>query len=414
MTTTSIAPDISLDEDVEARESRARTAELIAAIERVEPELLAEVEGNERNGGLSARSLELIVQTGLPLAIMPAELGGYGMFFSDGLPVVARLAEIDASIGWIGGNWSGLGAVMSYLPPATVDALMEGGPAYLGASGAPTGTARRVEGGYRLSGRWPFGSGSLHARYVFAMARILDEAGEPVLGPGGVPAMAMFGVPGDQIKSLGNWDVLGLRATGSVDYEIVDAFVPDGFVIANLFGPPLSGGRQTAGGFISVLPYLHTAFAIGTARRLVREVHTLATTPNSRGQKLADDKLFRHDYGQIVTRVDAARALVTQVWRDVDDKLKRGEPLVRRDHSTVRAACVNAHEVLRELAMFAFTRGSGTSLHDGTLQRLIRDALAGCQHAMAADAGYADVGWDYLGAPDNMVWGDRALVPLPS
>lgn len=399
--------------DLEAEASAARTAELIAAVERLEPQLLAEVEGNERIGRLSPRTLELIAETGLPFAVIPESLGGYGMFLGDALPAVARLAEVDASMGWIGGNWSGTAAFLSYLEPDAAAKLLEGEPAYIGASGAPSGTARRVDGGYRVTGRWAFGSGDRHARYVFVAARLLDEDGQPREGLGGAPAIAMFGVRGDQIVDLGNWDVLGLRATGSIDYTVEDVFVPDEFVV-DLFGLPRSGGRQTAGGFISFLPYLHTAFAIGAAARLVRELHAVAGAPSSRGLRLADDRIFRVEYARIVTQVEAARALVFDAWRQVDDRLKRGEQVTRRDTSRVRAACVNAHETLRELAVFVFKRGSGATLHDGPLQRLIRDALAGCQHAIGSDSQYIDIGWDYLGAPDNVVWGDRGLIELPA
>ncbi|KZF12552.1 MAG: hypothetical protein WBD41_05195 [Rhodococcus sp. (in: high G+C Gram-positive bacteria)] len=413
MTTLTLDPIASDTPDDAAARSAAMTDRLLAEIDRVEPEFVAEIAGNEEAGRLSPRSLDLLRDLNIPLMMLPEEYGGYGMFPIDALPVLVRLARIDSSIGWIGGNWSCSGVFLSYLESDAVEEVLGDEVGYFGVSGAPTGTARITDGGYVLSGKWGFGSGNLHAAWVLVNARVLSSDGSPVPGPGGGPTIATFLVPGTAIESHGNWDVIGLRGTGSVDFSITEQFVPNRHR-TDMFGPPKRGGRQISGSFLSVLPLLHTSFALGTAEGILRDLGTLASTPNSRGDKLADESTFRVGYARQDIAVASARALVYEYWREVDHHLKSGAvPLPRRTFTHLRQATVNMHDVLRDLAVFAFKRGSGTTLHDGPLQRRIRDALAGCQHLIATEAQYVDIGWELLGAPPNRVWGDRSLIEIP-
>lgn len=414
MTTLTLDPIASGTPDDAAARSAATTGRLLAEIDRLEPDFVAEIAGNEQAGRLSQRSLDLLRDLGIPQMMLAEEHGGYGMFPIDALPVLVRLARIDSSIGWIGGNWSCSGVFLSYLESDAVDEILDDGVGYFGVSGAPTGTARITDGGYVLSGKWGFGSGNLHAAWVLVNARLLDSDGAPVSGPGGGPTIATFGVPGSAIETLGNWDVLGLRGTGSVDFSITEHFVPNRYR-TDMFAAPKRGGRQISGSFLSFLPLLHTSFALGTAESILHDLATLASTPNSRGDKLADESSFRDAYAHQDIAVASARALVYQYWREADQHLKSGSvPLPRRTFTHLRQATVNMHDVLRDLAVFAFKRGSGTTLHDGPLQRKIRDALAGCQHLIATEAQYVDIGWELLGAPENLVWGDRSLIAVPS
>ena len=101
----------------------------------------------------------------------------------------------------------------------------------------PVGQAVRVDGGYRVSGRWQFGSGSLHADRIVGGCLVLVD-GAPVMGERGLPEMLVAWLPRDDVTIHDTWHTTGLAGSGSNDYSVTDAFVPDGHVFQ-----PLRAGR---------------------------------------------------------------------------------------------------------------------------------------------------------------------------
>jgi alkylation response protein AidB-like acyl-CoA dehydrogenase len=400
--------------DEEVVHSARQAERLVAKLTELAPEIEAEAEGNEQAGKLSDRTVDLIREAELPRMLMPVEMGGLGMFLRDALKVVDKLGQIDASAGWIGGNWSAAGMFLSYFDDGTVKELLGSGQIpYFGASSTPTGQAVPVAGGYRFSGTYQYGSGDLHASWVFCPGFEIGPDGKPVPGPGGMPAMKSYVVDAADIEFRGNWDTLGLRGTGSVDFAVTDAFVPANRVLDLLAGPPARGRRQLSGGILSILPFLHTGFALGASRRVLDELTAYAKRPSSRGTTLAESQVFRLEFARHEVAVRSARAFVYESWSQLHERLVAGEPMTRRDYTLLRAALIHMHDVLRAAATFAFTQASGVSLRAGVLQRWIRDSLSGCQHLIVAESGYTDVAWELIGAPDNLVWGPFSLVPLP-
>lgn len=387
--------------------SKAQVGRLIAKLDAIAPELEAEAEQNEEFGKLTDRTLELLREAEVPAMLLPTEVGGLGMYPGDALRVAERLAAIDGTVGWIGGNWSTAGVVLSYLDPPVSARMLENGLPLFGISGAPSGKAVPADGGYRVTGSWQYGSGDLQADYVFVGAMVAGPDG-PVMPP----RILSFGMPGSDILPRGNWDTLGLRGTGSIDFTVNDLFVPDELAV-NLFTTPPLGGRPNSGGMAAFLPFLHSGFASGIGRRILDDLVELAQVPSSRGTRLAENSQFRTDLAHREATYRSARALLHETWAEVDAALAAGEQLTRRHHTLLKLAMVHLHEVVREVAVFAFNRGSGATLRAGALQRRIRDALAGCQHLIVQTNQYSDIAWELIGAPDDLVWSPIGLVQGP-
>ncbi|MFF5140647.1 acyl-CoA dehydrogenase family protein [Streptomyces sp. NPDC013157] len=397
--------------DKEAERSRELVAPLIAKLDKLAPELEEEIVGNEEEGRLSGRTMDLLREARIPSLLISESLGGLGMFPRDALEVLERIGRIDGSISWIGGIWGGTGLLLPYYEADVARQLLGGGDPLFGASGAPSGRAVPVEGGFRLSGAWSYGSGDLHADYVICTAVQLDSDGRPAKDPLGNPLLRLCTVRGSDIKPRGNWDTIGLRATGSIDFAVEDVFVPHNLTF-DLARGPVSPDRQQSGGFVLSLYLLHTPFALGASRRLLDELTTFANQPNSRGVQLADNVVFRAEMARQEVAVRSARAYVYQVWDETDALLKAGRPLTRRNQTELRAAMVHIHEVARDVAQFVFTKAGGTTLRAGGLQRWVRDTLSGCQHFIVQDSVYPDVAWELMGAPENVVWGPNGLVTI--
>ncbi|WP_216896766.1 hypothetical protein [Nocardia alni] len=377
---------------------------LLVAVEEVADELAAEAEACEQAGKLTDRALELLRGTGIGWGLVSAELGGMDMFPSDVFPVLERICRIDGSIGWISTIVAAAGPLLAYLQPTVAKSLVANGLPVFAASGAPTGRAVPVEGGFRFSGSYSYSSAGLHADWVFCGGMVYD-GDKPVPGP-----PLSFLVPASAVTHHGNWDTLGLRGTGSVDFTVTDQFVPTERVIA-MFGEPVVHGPASSGGAFLLIQLMHLGFASGITRRLLGEIAVHAARPSSRagGAALAEDRVFRSEYAEHELAARAARALITETLAGIDANLAVGERPTRRQISLLFGANVNIHETARKIAVWAYTRGGGAALRAGSLQRTVRDTLAGTQHQLVDRGHLTQVGYELLDPPPEMQWAGMVL-----
>ena len=160
--------------------------------------------------------------------MLPREVGGLEVEPVEWLQMIEELARINASVGWLAFINSGVG--LTFLDPDRFERfrLRGGGRLILAMNlGRMAGKAVRVEGGYRISGRWPFASGSPFATWLGGLSVVSDGAGSPVVDSSGQPQRLLAIWPADQARLIDTWDGLGLRGTGSGDIEVSDLFVPD-------------------------------------------------------------------------------------------------------------------------------------------------------------------------------------------
>lgn len=162
-------------------------------------------------------------QAGFFQMLQPARYGGFETTPIESFEVTATLARADPSVGWVLGV-VGIHAfhLAMFDDRAQAEVWGENTRTLISSPYAPQ-TARRVPGGFRLSGRWSFSSGSDHCDWTFLGANI---DGEPNPGPGPV-GTHVFLLPRGDYEIVHNWTVHGLRATGSNDIVVDDVFVPD-------------------------------------------------------------------------------------------------------------------------------------------------------------------------------------------
>jgi alkylation response protein AidB-like acyl-CoA dehydrogenase len=326
----------------------------------------------------------------------PLELGGFEADPVTQLEVIEEVSRIDTSAGWTLFVGAGtLGNIAGWLPDAGLDGLMIDGrlPRVSGAA-APTGKATPVEGGYRVSGRWQFASGSAHAERFSGGA--LVEGGKPN------PALGFLFQPED-VTLHDNWDVNGLRGTGSQDISVNDAFVPAERAF-NIFGPPARGGALMRTGPFGFIIVEHASFALGVGRRCLEEMAELAKTKTrgfAKPQGVAARGKFQFDLGQAATRLEAARdhmlAVLEETWRAAQEgSANRPELQVR-----IRCAGVHATDVALDVCRTMFRYAGAKSLFRGNIiERCMRDMHAGSQHAMVNDMAYETMGQLVLGLQD--------------
>ena len=323
--------------------------------------------------------IRAICEAGIWGLKVPRQFGGVEVDARTYIDVIEELSYADGSTGWVvmaagfAGGGTGLG-------PTATDRIYGGDEGIICAAQVSSlGKAERVDGGYRVwNGDFHFGSGSRYASW-FMGAFAVQKDGNPALNERGDPQVIMAFTSRDKVRLKGNWDVMGLAATGSYDFSFIDQEIPDDWI----YGLP---GRPSVGGPIHAVGVSigHVAWALGVGKRALDEIHALAARKR-RFQRttLIDHPRFQLEFGRHLAAMLAARTLVHKVFDDWYEAAKQG-PVGIEVRAQARLASCWATEVALGAAQFAmFSAGSdGVRNADGgnTVQRIFRDMQTGATH----------------------------------
>ncbi len=279
--------------------------------------------------------------------------------------------------------------------------------------GAANGQGIVEKGGFRLNGKWSYGRGLLHATWIHTGATIIEN-GAPRLLPGGkLPEVRIFILPVERSELRGNWDVMGLRATGSFDYSISDVHVPLDYTHMQNANTPVHGGALFYLAIFGISAIGHTGFALGIGRRVLDELHAIAMAENGRPQTLpvrGGGESFLEQYGNAEAKFRAIRALAYECWDDIEATLMRGDRPSTRQLTLARLALNYATTAVAEICAFAYRFGGGIALRESALQRCFRDMNSGTQHASVSPSILRLCASELLGLSDGKVWTGRTLV----
>ena len=326
---------------------------------------------------------------------VPKSLGGLELDPITSLEVLEAVSYAQPSAGWVlmaAALSSGTGA--AYLGDNAIEAMftdVERWPIIAG-QGTRPGVAKQVDGGLTISGDWSFGSGIKHAQYAHS-AVIVEETGE----------FRITVVPLEKVNlDNDSWDVLGLRATGSIDYTMRDVFVPEGYSHFGLQQESARGGALYKLGIIQLALVCHSGWALGVGRRILDELAGMAQKKAGRAGQIAESDAFQMGFADAEAKYRAARAFVFEAWRDAWTTLQTDEQLSTRQATLLRVALSHVTWTVNEVSEFAYRNGGTTALRDGTMQRLFRDVHAGTQHITSAPGVIKAAGKELAGlAPDS-------------
>ncbi len=354
---------------------------------------LIEQEGpiSETLGTLSEPLVEGLIESGLFAMQSPAELGGGGAGVVETLDVTEQVFYHNPSVGW---NVLAVGVAT-----ATVGALLDDDdvarrmfecdpfPRMTGYA-APVGVATPVDGGYKLSGRFSFGSGIAQSTWVQVAAP----------DPHGSGSDRWLVVPIEDVKRLGNWSVYGLEATASEDFEVIDVFVPEEHTFL-ADGPVRRGQAYRRVGLRPVSAILQAAAPLGVARRALDEVRQLAPRKGRlHWPRVADQQMFRYDFGVHDAALRAAKALAVDAAVAAEQIAAEGRAPTSEETYRFVQACAYAHVVGAPAVRFAYEWGGTSALRrPSRLGRLYMDMAGVTQHVgndpnLMADAGGAMIG----------------------
>jgi alkylation response protein AidB-like acyl-CoA dehydrogenase len=253
-----------------------------------------------------------------------------------------------------------------------------------------------VPGGYRVTGRWSWGSGIRHAEWVFGNTLVVRD-GE------GTPEMRFCLFPIERVEVHDNWNVMGMRGTGSCDYSVSDLFVPEGFTYDFARSEPLRGGPLYRLGWPGYVINVIAAFALGVGRRALDTIIDLAQSKRrGYGKKmpLAERAVFQRVVGENDLRLRAARALMVEVLEKAWATVCSGHPPEPVLQAEMRCAATFVVDVALEVSASAFRYGGGTAVFlPHILQRCLRDIYTAASHQIVSDTVYEIYGQFLLGLP---------------
>lgn len=360
------------------RAARACPSPLEAARE-LRPVIEAGASEGERLGHVPDDVVRAISDAGLWGLKAPRQYGGAEVDAATYIEVIEELSYADGSTGWVvmAGGFVGGGVGLAR---SALDRIFDGNGSFVSAAQVSSlGKAERVDGGYRVrDGHFHFGSSSRYAG-IFGGAFAVEEAGRPVLDEHGRRRIVMGFTTRDKVVLRQNWDVMGLAATGSYDFDFADQVITDEWVM----GAP---GRDGVGAPIHAIGVSigHVAWALGVGRRALAEIHALAIRKR-RFQRttLIDQPRFQLEYGRHFTAMQAARAQVYKVYGDWEEAARHG-PVAIEVRAQARLAACWATEVALAAAQFAMFSAGSDGIRNGggsnVLQRAFRDMQTGATH----------------------------------
>ena len=347
--------------------------------------------------------VEAFEKAGLFLLSTPKEVGGLEADVDTVIAVCEEVSYADGSTGWAFGQNTITGSYLSYIDPeyAKRFAAMRTGAGHF----APIGVAHEEEGGFRVSGNWQFATGSGHAEFIGGGAIVMrDGAPAPIGEDGKLPVIGFF-VPVEKARMKGNWDTMGLRGTGSVDYEIPEQFVEAGatWYLTMGYAPHQSGGAAFALGPQAFGSIGTCAWAIGVASRALHEIAEIAKGGRTRlgSLPLREQTEFQRDFGFHQTAVQSSRIQLSTVYNGAVELIESGASDADCAEA-VRQTKAHANYVVKQIAksavIFAWeSSGSAGMRNPSRLQRCFRDIHIGAGHLVFDDRGYREAAKQALG-----------------
>ncbi|WP_437653923.1 acyl-CoA dehydrogenase family protein [Sorangium sp. So ce1182] len=330
-------------------------------------------------------TIQGFVDAGLVRLLTPRAFGGHELAFDAFADATIEIARADGSSGWCFSFLNVHSWLLATFPvEAQEDVWRKNPDARLANVNVPAGQAARVDGGYRISGDWPWASGIHHCDWAMLAGLVPAEAG----AAGGPPEVRLFLIPREDWEVRDTWRVTGQRGTGSHNVVVKDRLVPQHRTATMA---ELSGG-QSPGGAFHANPIYRLPFIAALAPSLIATIVGTSQGAYQRWRAATRDRCTMYSREQVASlshqqirlaeisaEIDAAELLLRRSL----DTLRSGGPLsmeqrvrIRRDYAYSAVLCVRAVERVYNAS------GGGANYESNPIQRDWRDV-----HAMAAHAG---------------------------
>ncbi|WP_198358179.1 acyl-CoA dehydrogenase family protein [Streptomyces fildesensis] len=386
------APTVSLP----AGDDYLDADEIMNQVRKVLPVIRARASEVEANRRLPPDFVDMLRSTGVFRMNVPRSWGGPEMTSSQQVRIIEEIATADASTAWCAMIGTDSGIYSGFLDDDVARRLFPRLDMITAGWVFPAGRAERVPGGYRLSGRWRFGSGCTHADWIVAGCTVYAD-GEVQLTSDGKPEWRIFVASPDDYEIIDTWHTTGLRGSGSCDYATEGLFVPEEHSFS-FYEPKRSGPINARAD--AVLRKM-SGVPLGAARAAIDYARTVAAERVAAGRGPA--ARFWTTLSRCEMELGAARAYVYESLDRQWERLSHGEPLTVEERIAVSLSRYHAFRTGRAVVARLCDLVGGASVYAERtpLERYLRDLTTACQHAVAQDENLEFAGELMLGGHPN-------------
>jgi alkylation response protein AidB-like acyl-CoA dehydrogenase len=364
------------------------SVDLVAAAESLQELVEAHADKTEQQRRMPKRLVQALRDAQLFRMCVPEEYGGPAADPVTLVRAIEAIAVADGAAGWCTMIASTTSSMSLFMEPEWARLIYGDPKAITGGVYAPNGCGVRVDGGWRVSGSWAFASGSQHSTWL---------SGGTTTDDGDFHLM-FFDI--DDVTIHDTWHTAGLRGTGSHDFSVDGAFVPDGRSVQPLKGRPTIDCPLAAFPNFSLLASGVAAVSLGVARHAIDEFTELG---QSKRAQFSSRSISQS--GTVQTNLARAEALVRSARAFLLDELSQAWQLAETvgqvdvsARARIRLACVNATEASAHAVDLVYTMAGGTPVYDTSpLQRCFRDAHVATQHLMVSPWMYEVLGKLFFG-----------------
>jgi alkylation response protein AidB-like acyl-CoA dehydrogenase len=350
---------------------------------------------------LPAEAYEAMREAGLLDIAVPHRLGGPQLPVSVVSAVIREMAQMDGAFAWNLMICATGSLAADYLTPGAEKEVFPTGHEKMAGSFAPTGQAIPVEGGFQVSGRWSFASGSHNADWLMGGFMVLQD-GKSQLNVDGSLDVLLLLMPKGECEIEDTWYTAGMRGTGSHDFNVKDLFVPAerGF----RFSQFASGPMEHRGGYR--MPFHHmvipsmAAVSLGIARDAIGSFVEMAAkkTPRGSSSTLATQHTTHLRLGEAEALLRAAQAYWEAITNEIDNHDYSDRNTLEALTASVRLAGAQIVKSSTEVVDIMFDLGGGSAIYETSrLERCFRDAHIVSHHVTMSAANFEMVGQYLLG-----------------
>jgi alkylation response protein AidB-like acyl-CoA dehydrogenase len=373
---------------------------LIERAQALQPLIASEADEIERTRRLTPPVVAALIENKLYRALLPQNIGGAEAPPEIFMQMLEQIAKVDASTAWCLGQCNVCSMTAAYLDADVAHEVFDAPDSIL-AWGAIAHAVQVVPGGYRITARWDFASGSRQANWFGAHVQVKEADGTTRLNRNGVPEIRTIVFPASSVTMYDVWDVIGLRGTGTDSYSVDNLFIPDNFAALR---DDFSALREK-GSLYGITTYTmfglgFAAISCGVARATLDAATDLARGKASVGIKaMRENSAVQGAIGRAEGNLRAARHYIygtaAEAWRDLNQTGKLSE-----EHRTrIRLAVTwTIHQAAAVVDAAYHMAGATAVFRSNKFERRFRDMHAIKQQIQARDNHYEDVGKALLGA----------------
>ncbi len=381
--------------------------ELVARIRELQPLLAKNSAQGEKDRRVVEESIQALTEAGIFRIAQPARYGGYQTSMRTMLDVSSAVAEADGGTAWVVTLCNVCAWMVGTFPERAQDDVWAGTPdAKVSGVLAPTAESVRVEGGFQVTGRWYYNSGSWHAGWAILGIPVVDEAGETV-------DQGLALIPRTDLDLEETWFVAGMSSSGSNCLIATDVFVPDHRIVSV---PPAIEGRYATertdetfyqSAFVPLLALVLAGPQLGLGRKALEIVRAKAATKAVSYTfyvTQADSVAFQLQIAEAAMMIDTAHLHAYRAADDIDRAAASGEypDVLLRTRVRADTGWVLDH-ITKAIDMLLFAHGAGSFAEVNPLQRIWRDSAVAARHAVTLPAvNYEVYGKALLGRDDQI------------